>query len=110
MAVGGDEAVFRVGNLQEVHSNARQGDGLRGSRAVIGRRHPLQIEVIRDKKDGGTDENPEKEAHEKIVARCAARRKRIGRGVALGNNNPIFAPPDSRSVKVMRAVAFPSPV
>src|SRR6266567_5913452 len=35
MAVGGDVAVFRIGNLQEVHSNARQADGLRGSGALI---------------------------------------------------------------------------
>src|SRR5229473_4576827 len=28
MAVGGDKAVLRVGNLQQVHSNASQADGL----------------------------------------------------------------------------------
>ena len=76
MAIGGDEAMFRVGNLQQVHSDPRQADSLRGGRALIRRRHPFQIEVIRDKKDRGTDENPEKEAHRKIVARCVARRKR----------------------------------
>jgi hypothetical protein len=75
MAVGGDEAVFRVSNLQKVHSNARQADGLRGSRTIIGGRHFLQIKAIHGEEKGGTDENAEEEAHEKIVARSVARRK-----------------------------------
>ena len=56
MAVGGDEGVLRVGNLEEVGSNARQGDGLRGSRAAIGGRHALQIKVVHNKEKRGSDQ------------------------------------------------------
>jgi hypothetical protein len=35
--------------------------------------------VIHDKEKGGTDENAEEEAHQKIVARSAARRKWVAR-------------------------------
>ena len=71
MAVGGDVAVFRVGNLEKVHSNARQADGLRGSRTAIRGRHTLKIEVIHDEDEGGTDQEADKRAHIEIVARRA---------------------------------------
>src|SRR5439155_892704 len=38
MAVDGDVGAFRLGDLQEVASNADQGDGLRGRRALVSRR------------------------------------------------------------------------
>jgi hypothetical protein len=110
MAVRGDVAVFPIGNLQKVHSNARQADGLRGSRTFIRGRHPLQIEVIHDKEKGGTDQNPDKEAHSGIVTRPVLHFKRDAPRVALGNNLPIFAVNPSRSVRLLWTAAFPSPV
>src|ERR1700688_2582270 len=52
MAVRGDVAAFRLGDLEEVASNARQADGLRRSRTFIRDRHSLQIKVIYDKEKG----------------------------------------------------------
>ena len=86
MAVGGDVAAFRLSNLQEVHSNAGQADGLRGSRAFVGRGHSLQREVIDDEEKGGCDKNADKSAHEEIVARLEAHFKESAGRVALGNN------------------------
>ena len=57
LAVNGDVAVFGIGNLQKIHSNARQTDGLRGGRAFVRGRQPQQTEVIHHKEKGGTDEN-----------------------------------------------------
>src|SRR5260370_38208387 len=55
MAVGGDEAGFPIGNLQEVHANARQAEGLRRSGPPIVLRLPLQLQVIHAKKTWATD-------------------------------------------------------
>ncbi len=88
MAVGGDVAAFRLRDLEEVASNARQADGLRRSRTFIRDRHSLQIEVIYDKEKGGTDQNADKRAHERIVGLHAMRGKRNARRGALGNNVP----------------------
>ena len=44
MAVGGEVAAFRLGNLQEVASNSRQADSLGWSRSAIRGRHFLQID------------------------------------------------------------------
>ena len=85
MAVGGDVAVFRVGNLQEIGSNARQADGLGGSRAAVRGRHTLKIEVIHHEDKGDTDQEASKaskRAHKRIVALRALRFKRYARGVA----------------------------
>jgi hypothetical protein len=90
MAVRGDVAVFRIGDLQKIHSNARQADGLRGSRTTICGRHPLQIEVIHDKEKGRTDQNADKKAHLRIMARPATHFKRTAQLVALGHNALYF--------------------
>ncbi len=76
MAVGGDVAVFCVGDLQEVHSNAGQADGLRGSGTFIRGWHPLQVEVIDSKEKGRTDQDADKKAHGEIVGLRTARCKR----------------------------------
>ena len=86
MAVGGEVGAFRLGDLQEVASNADQSDGLRGRRALVGRRHSLQREVINGEKKGGTNQKADKRAHEEIVARLAAHFKQSARLVVLGNN------------------------
>src|SRR4029077_7983661 len=57
MAVGGDEAAFRLGDLKKVAAHARQADGLGWSRTAICNRHALHIKVIDDKEKGSTDEN-----------------------------------------------------
>jgi len=56
LGVGGDVEAFGHGDLQEVASNASQGDGLRRSRAFIRGRHLLQREVIYGKEKGGSDQ------------------------------------------------------
>ena len=91
MAVRGDVAAFRLGDLQEVASNARQADGLRRSRTFIGDRHSLQIEVIYDKEKGGTYQDADKRAHGRIVGLLAVRGKRNARRGALGNNVTHFS-------------------
>src|ERR1700741_94787 len=68
MAIGGDVAAFRLSDLQEIASNARQADGLRRSRTFIRGRHSIQIEVIYDKEKGGTDQNADKRTHGEIVS------------------------------------------
>jgi hypothetical protein len=110
MAVSGDVAAFRLGDLQEVASNAGEADGLRWSRTVIRGRHALHIEVIYDKKEGGSDQDASKRAHERIVARRVAHFKGRARRVALGNNVPVFALHCSRSVRLLSTAEFPSPV
>ncbi|MCU1316805.1 MAG: hypothetical protein JWN63_2127 [Candidatus Acidoferrum typicum] len=92
MAVRGDVASFRLGNLQEVASNAGQADGLGWSRTTIRGRHALQIEVIYDKEKGGTDQDADKRAHGRIVGLPAVRGKRYARRRALENNVPQFSP------------------
>src|SRR5260370_36729597 len=57
MAGLGDVAAVRLGDLQEVASNARQADGLRWSGTFIRCRHSLQIEVIDDKEKSSTNQN-----------------------------------------------------
>jgi len=56
LGVGGDVDAFGHGDLQEVASNASQGDGLRRSGTVVRGGHPLQREFIDDKEKGGTDQ------------------------------------------------------
>src|SRR6266481_8866460 len=68
MAVGGDVAAFRLRDLEEVASNARQADGLRRSRTFIRDRHSLQIEVIYDKEKGGTDQNADQTPNYRLLA------------------------------------------
>src|SRR2546430_13304325 len=46
VAVRGDVATFRLGDLEGAASNARQADGLRRGRTFIRGGHSLQIEVI----------------------------------------------------------------
>src|SRR5712664_1691195 len=92
MAVRGDVAAFRLGDLQEIASNARQADGLRWSGTFIRCRHSLQIEVIHDKEKGCTNKNADKRAHERIVCLAVAYRKRSAPRGALGNNLPRFRP------------------
>ena len=85
MAVGGDVAVFRVGNLQQIGSNARQADGLGRSSSAIRGWHTLHIEVIHEEKKSDTNQEPEKpdkRFHNEIVARPAAHFKLDARGVA----------------------------
>ncbi len=65
LGVGGDVGAFGHGDLQEVASNASQGDGLRRSGTFIGGRHPLQRELIDGEEKGGTDEKADKSAHVK---------------------------------------------
>ena len=72
MAVDGDVGAFRLGDLQEVASNADQADGLRGRRALVSRRHFLQKDLVNDKEKGGTYQKADKRAHEEIVARPLA--------------------------------------
>ena len=72
MAVDGDVGAFRFGDLQKVASNADQGDGLRGRRALVSRRHFLQKDLVNDKEKGGTYQKADKRAHEEIVARPLA--------------------------------------
>ena len=91
MAIRGDVAAFRLGDLQEVASNARQADGLRRSRTFIRDRHSLQIEVIYDKEKGGTYQDADKRAHGRIVGLLAVRGKRNARRGALGNNFTHFS-------------------
>src|SRR5438132_11441445 len=86
MAVGRDVTAFRLGDLQEVASNAGQGDGLRGSCAFVGRRHSLQREVVEDEDKGGTGQKANKRAHERIVAGRTADFKCSARRVVLENN------------------------
>src|SRR2546423_610082 len=82
MAVRGNVAAFRHGDLQEVASNAGQADGLRRSGTFVRGRHFLQIEVIHDKEKRGTDQNANKRAHSRIVALPVARCNRTAqRGV-----------------------------
>jgi len=57
LAVDSDVAVFGIGNLQKVHSNARQTDGLCGGRTFVHGGHSHQTEVIHHKEKGGTNEN-----------------------------------------------------
>ena len=90
MAVRGDVAAFRLCDLEEIASNARQADGLRRSRTFIRDRHSLQIKVIYDKEKGGTDQDADKRAHGRIVGLPAVRGKRKARRRALGNNVPHF--------------------
>ncbi len=86
LAVDGDVAVFRIGNLQKVHANASQADGLRGSSTFIRGRHLLQIEMIHDKEKSGTDQNTDKKAHARIMARLAAHFKRSAGRVVSRNS------------------------
>jgi hypothetical protein len=109
-AVGGDVAVFRVSNLQKVHANTRQADGLSGRRTFIGGGHLLQIEAVHEKEEGSTDEKADKEAHIGIVARPVAFFKRRARRVALGTTGPILALNCVLFVRLLPAAAFPSPV
>src|SRR6266851_1663909 len=83
MAVRGDVAAFGLCDLQKVHSNASQADGLRGSRTFVGSRHSLQREVINEEEKGGTGQKPDKRAHEGIVAPPVVRFKGSARRVAL---------------------------
>src|SRR5258708_1713696 len=95
MAIHGNVAALRLGNLQEVGSNARQADGLRRSRTFVRRRQSVQREVIDDKEKGRTDQQSDKRAHERIVTRRVAHFKRSARQVALGNNVS-YLPPESQ--------------
>ncbi len=110
LGVGGDVGAFGHGDLQEVASNASQGDGLRRSGAFIGGRHPLQRELIDGEEKGGTDKKADKSAHEKIVTRPGIRFKRGAGPVALGNNTCIFVWNYGRSVRLLWTADFPSPV
>jgi len=92
MAVGGDVGAFRLGDLQEVASNADQSDGLCGCRALVGRRHSLQKEVVDHEEKGGTNQKADKRAHEQIVARPVAHFKQSARLIVLGNNALPFRP------------------
>jgi len=85
MAVGGDVAVFCVGNLQEIGSDARQADGLRWSSTDVRGRHSLKIEVIHHEDKSDTDQEASKtnkRAHARIVALRAWQFKRYARRVA----------------------------
>src|SRR6266446_4489503 len=84
MAVGGDVAVFCVGNLQEIGSDARQADGLRWSSTDVRGRHSLKIEVIH---------------HEDT-------REELRKETTPG----IFASKRIRSVRIRTAASIPSPV
>jgi len=92
MAVDGDVGAFRLGDLQEVASNADQGDGLRGRRALVSRRHFLQKEVVNDKEKGGTYQKADKRAHEEIVARLVARFKQDRNASCVRKQRPSLAP------------------
>jgi hypothetical protein len=97
MAIHGDVTALRLGNLQEIGSNARQADGLRRSRTFVRRRQSLQREVIDDQEKGRTDQQADKRAHERIVTRQVAHFKRSARQVALGNNVS-YLPPESQAL------------
>ena len=92
MAVDGDVGAFRLGDLQEVASNADQGDGLRGRRALVSRRHSLQKDVVNDKEKGGTYQKADKRAHEEIVARLVARFKQDRNASCVRKQRPSLAP------------------
>jgi len=92
MAVRGYVAAFRLSDLQEVASNAREADGLRWSGAAIRGRHLLQIEKVHCKEKRGTNQKAFEKAHAGIVTRPPARFKRNARRVALGNNGLHFRP------------------
>src|SRR5690348_15759576 len=66
MTVDGDVGAFRLGDLQEVATNADQGDGLCGRRALVSRRHFLQKEVVNDEEKGSTYQKADKRAHEEL--------------------------------------------
>jgi len=68
LAVNGDVGALRLGDLQEVASDTGQGDGLRRSRAFVGRRHSLQGEMIHNEEQGGAGQKSDKRAHKEIVA------------------------------------------
>jgi Stage II sporulation protein E (SpoIIE) len=90
LAVNGDVTVFRISNLQKVHSNARQTYGLCGGRAFVRGRQPQQTEVIHHKKKGGTNQDANQEAHPIILARAKAQFKGSDRASCIRKQWPPF--------------------
>src|SRR5260370_35479405 len=72
MAVRGDVAALRLGNLQEVASNAHQAERLRRSRTLIRGWHPLQRKMISDEEKGAANQNTKKKAHARIGGQSPA--------------------------------------
>ena len=91
VAVLRDKKALGLRDLQQIASNAREADGLRGRRAFVGGGHFLQIEVIDTEEYGGSDENHSKGSHGLIVFPVRPHHKTSVRPRAEGNNGLLFS-------------------
>ncbi len=67
-AICRDVRSLGLGDLQKIRAHSGQADGLRGSRALIGRRQLFQIKLVHTEEDYRGDKNNGEGAHEPIVA------------------------------------------
>lgn len=86
-AVQGDESTLGCGDLQQIRADSGQGDGLRWSRAFVGRGHFPEI-VVKDCVDNsGGDKNGSQSLHKAIFILAKLPDKERLRGLAVGGNS-----------------------
>lgn len=80
-AIQGDESALRGSDLQQIGADSGEGDGLRGRRTLVGRRHFLKIKMKSAICHGGSDENDGQGFHTMILGLCEfpSKRRLLGR-------------------------------